>query len=109
MKKLPNKENNVYLGWRVVWTISVCAIIIGLVVSFFSLNTGFTGMTPPMIVVVAAAIAIAAVPLYTLPAFFAYRKAMDGRKKLLWVDLLLGWTIIGYIACIVWCAKSRKA
>ncbi|MBQ7090014.1 MAG: superinfection immunity protein [Clostridia bacterium] len=107
MKKLPNRENRIYLGWRIVWTVCVCAVIIGLVVSFFSLNTGFEGMTPPMTVAVGAAISIAGIPLYTLPAFFAYRKEHPARRALLWVNLLLGWTVAGYIACIVWCAKSN--
>lgn len=107
MKKISNKENSIYLGWRVVWTIAFCVILLGALISFFSLNTGLEGMTPPAIAVICGAISIPAVPLYTLPAYFAYRKEMPARKRLLWLNLLLGWTVAGYIACIVWCAKSN--
>ncbi len=107
MKKIPNKENSIYLCWRVVWTLGFSILLLGCLVAFFSLNTGFTGMTPPAIVALCGAAAIPAVPLYTLPAYFAYRKEMPDRRKLLWVNLLLGWTVVGYIACAIWCRKNN--
>ena len=108
MKRIPNKENSVYQGWRVVWVLGVCAALLGVLIGFFSLNTGYEGLTPPAIMAIIGMVAIPAVPLYTLPAYFAYRKGLASKKKYLWANLLLGWTVVGYILCAVRCGKAKN-
>ncbi len=100
------KENPLYLFWKLLWAFCFSTGMIGAIVAFFSLNTGFTGMTPPatyMVLMLAAAVVL---PLYTLPSYFAFRKAMKKRRAFLWCNLLLGWTFIGYIICIIWVDKT---
>ena len=99
-KHLPAKENPVFLFWKILWSFCFSTGLFGLVVSFFSLNTGLTGLTPPMIYSLTAFAATVAVPLYTLPAFFAYRKRLKNAKRWLWLNLALGWTVVGYFVCV---------
>lgn len=104
---VPRKENPIYLFWKILWAFSFTTGAFSLVVAFFSLNTGFTGMTPPatyFVLVTAAAIVL---PLYTLPAYCAYRKDMKGAKRILLCNLFLGWTLIGYILCAVRVAQYK--
>ena len=103
---VPRKENPLFLFWKLLWTFSFCTSLFALVVAFFSLNTGFTGMTPPIIYIIYAMGTALLMPVYNLPSYYAYRKGMDKRKKLLLCNLLLGWTLAGYILCIVKVCKA---
>ena len=105
---VPRKENPLFLCWRILWTFALCSSAFALVVAFFSLNTGFEGMTPPILYIIYALFTAAVFPLYTLPSYFAYRKRAQGRKKWLLLNLFLGWTLAGYIVCIVGVAKARR-
>ncbi len=98
---VPRKENPVWLFWKILWTFCFCTGAFSVVVAFFSLNTGFAGMTPPAIYLLFMMVAAVAVPFYTAPSYCAYRKAMPDAKKILWCNLLLGWTLVGYILCAV--------
>lgn len=101
MEKLPYKENPVYLFWKILWAFSFSTGVLALIISFFSLNTGLTGMTPPMAYAVLVFFAAIFLPAYTLPSFFAYRKRLHNARRLLACNLLLGWTLVGYIVCAV--------
>jgi len=103
---VPRKENPLYLFWKILWAFCFSTAMIAAMVAFFSLNTGFTGMTPPAVYLVVAVAVALVLPLYTLPSYFAFRKQMQKRKGLLWCNLLLGWTLVGYIICIVWVCKT---
>lgn len=103
---VPRKENPLFLFWKLLWTFSFCTSLFALVVAFFSLNTGFTGMTPPIIYIVYALGAAVFLPLYTLPSYCAWRKGMEKRKKVLLCNLFLGWTLAGYILCAVWVGRT---
>ena len=100
MEKLSHKENPIYLFWKILWSFSFSTGVLGLIVSFFSLNTGLTGMTPPMIYSVSVFAAAIFLPIYTLPAFFAYRKRMAAQRKILLLNLFLGWTVVAYIILV---------
>lgn len=100
MEKLSRKENPVFLFWKILWSFAFSTGVLGLLISFFSLNTGLTGMTPPMLYSLCVFGAAAVLPLYMLPSYFAYRKRMQNARKMLLLNLLLGWTAVGYIVCI---------
>lgn len=100
MKTITRKENSVYLFWQILWAFSVSTGILALIISFFSLNTGLTGMSPPMGYAITVFSAAVILPIYTLPAFFAFRKQMKKKKQILLCNLLLGWTVVGYIVCV---------
>lgn len=108
MEYCKRKDNPIYSFWKILWAFSFSTGIMALIISFFSLTTGFEGMTPPLtyaLIVFALAIAL---PLYSLPAFFAHRKRMEKRKSLTLCNFFLGWTLIGYILCAVSVAKGGK-
>ena len=86
-KYLPAKENPIFLFWKILWSFSFSTGILGLIVSFFSLNTGLTGMTPPMIYTLVVFAAAVILPIYTLPAYFAYRKRLADARKWLLINL----------------------
>ncbi len=100
MEKLSRKENPVFHFWQILWAFSFSTGVFALIVSFFSLNTGLTGMTPPMLYALGVFFAAFALPIYTLPSYFAYRKRMKKSRLLLLCNLLLGWTVVGYIICV---------
>ena len=100
MEKRSRKENPVFHFWQILWAFSFSTGILALIISFFSLNTGLTGMTPPMTYALSVFFAAIVLPLYMLPSYFAYRKRMAGERRLLLCNLLLGWTVVGYIVCI---------
>lgn len=95
------KENPIYLSWKILWAFCFCTGAFSVVVAFFSLNTGFTGMTPPAIYLLFMIAAAVVVPVYTAPSYCAYRKAMPQAKKLLLINLFFGWTVAAYIICAV--------
>ncbi len=100
MVKRSRKQNPIFHFWQILWAFSFSTGVLALIVSFFSLNTGLTGMTPPMTYALTVFFAAVALPIYTLPSYFAYRKGMKGERKLLIWNLLLGWTVVGYVVCI---------
>lgn len=101
MEYLKRKENPIFLFWQILWSFSVATGVLALIVSFFSLNTGLTGMTPPMAYAVVVFSAAVILPIYLLPSYYAYRKRMKKARALLLCNLLLGWTVVGYIICVV--------
>lgn len=100
MEKLARKENPIFLFWKILWSFSFSTGILGLIVSFFSLNTGLTGMTPPMLYSLSVFAAAVVLPIYMLPSYFSYRKRMPNARKMLILNLLLGWTVVGYVVCV---------
>ncbi|MBK7037388.1 MAG: superinfection immunity protein [Bacteroidetes bacterium] len=49
---------------------------------------------------------IIVVAFYFLPSIMAYRKSFFGQVFLL--NLLLGWTVLGWIIAIIWAVKVEK-
>jgi hypothetical protein len=44
------------------------------------------------------------VPMYFLPALIAFGRGHHQRFAIFLLDLFLGWTVIGWIAAMVWAA-----
>ncbi len=107
MKFLPRKENPIFHFWKILWTLSFVTIVMSIIVGFFSLNTGYTGMTPAACCLVVAAVMAVFLPIYTLPSYYAFRKRLPQRRGLLICNLLLGWSLIGYIIVAVKVGKAK--
>ena len=99
MERLPRKQNPVYQFWKLLWSFSVSTGVLALIISFFSMNTGLTGMAPPFVYALVIFAAAVVLPIYMLPSFFAYRcRVKNARALLLW-NLFFGWTVVGYFLC----------
>jgi uncharacterized membrane protein len=49
---------------------------------------------------------IVAMAIYALPALLAWSMGSPQRVAITLVDLLLGWTILGWIAALIWAVMS---
>ena len=107
MNKIPRKENNIYLFWKILWAFCGSTGLLALVIGFFSLNTGMTGLTPPLTYAVMAFLLAVFLPVYILPSYFAYRMQLAKRRRILWVNLLLGWTLVGYISSAIYVSRHK--
>lgn len=52
--------------------------------------------------------AILLVVLYFVPALVAYHRGTTGRHGVLALNVLLGWTLLGWIAAFVWSLGGQK-
>lgn len=107
MEKLKAKENPICNFWKILWAFAFSTGTIALIVSFFSLNTGLEGMSPPFGYATFIFGLAAIMPIYTLPAYFAHRKRSPKRKGVTLWNLLAGWTVIGYIICVIY-VRTRE-
>ena len=57
-------------------------------------------------VVLLMAAFIVAMAMYALPALLAWSMGSPRRVAITLVDLLLGWTILGWIAALIWAIMS---
>lgn len=48
----------------------------------------------------------AVLPLYFLPPIVAFIRRKANRWAIFWLDLFLGWTMIGWIVMMVWALGS---
>ena len=44
---------------------------------------------------------------YFIPAIVAYKKQRDNKVSILLLNLFLGWTLIGWVASLVWAFKEK--
>lgn len=102
MEYLSRKENPICKLWQILWAVAISTGVMAFIVSFFSLNTGFEGMNPPFWYAISVFSLAILMPLYSLPAFFAHRKRLKARRALTLWNFLLGWSVIGYFACVVY-------
>ncbi|OCX75591.1 superinfection immunity protein [Acidithiobacillus thiooxidans] len=51
---------------------------------------------------------IVAMAIYTLPALMAWSMGSPHRMAITLVDLLLGWTILGWVTALVWAVMSAN-
>lgn len=49
---------------------------------------------------------IGAVALYMMPAIIGWRRRLATRGALLFVNIVLGWTLIMWIVCMIWAATG---
>ncbi len=47
--------------------------------------------------------------LYLLPALVAYMRGHHDRLAILFLDLLLGWTVIGWVIALIWSGTAVRA
>ncbi len=107
MEQLVRKMNPIYQFWRVWWAFCGTTGLLALLIGFFSLNTGLRGLTPPLCYASAAFLSMMVLPLYTFPSYWAYRHQKSKKRRLLWINVLLGWTLIGYIFCLLAAADDK--
>ena len=53
-------------------------------------------------------VAYIAIALYFAPAFIAYRRHHQSRFAILATNLLLGWTVVGGVAALMWSLTSKR-
>ena len=85
----------------------VCALVLAAVVTVFAnhlLAVLLAGYTPDPRWIVLAVVIVP--PLYFLPAVLAASKKHPRGLELFLVNLLLGWTLVGWFACLVWAAAA---
>lgn len=88
-KKSPGKMPGRWLAWSVI----IISIAIG---AIYGWNSG---------VMIAA---LFAQLIYLLPAFLAYGRIHPQRHAILVINLFLGWSVIGWIAALVWSVSSSR-
>jgi Superinfection immunity protein len=88
----------------------VLAVAAGTAVVFAAIviagNTGFGGggqlaFIPGGLVIIAAGI------LYCVPSIIAWQRDMPGRDSVIVVNLLLGWTLIGWAVALAMAVRDR--
>jgi len=47
--------------------------------------------------------------LYFIPTFIAYNLRHDSKKWVLLINIIFGWTILGWFFCIFWAAFGEKS
>ncbi|MDR6158788.1 hypothetical protein QF023_002304 [Chryseobacterium sp. SLBN-27] len=48
-------------------------------------------------------------PLYFLPTFVAYAKKNSNAEAIFTINLLLGWSLIGWLAALVWALLNKQS
>ncbi|MPZ77983.1 MAG: superinfection immunity protein [Deltaproteobacteria bacterium] len=48
-------------------------------------------------------------PLYILPFIIARIRGAEHRTGILWVNLLFGWTVLGWLAALIWSVTEETA
>ena len=46
------------------------------------------------------------IPVYFLPSVVANRKQAEHEVSIFWVYLLLGWSVLGWLAVLLWTVES---
>lgn len=86
------------------WTLGACAVLfIAIVLSWMFNHDGFTlfGLFPGMMMMSIGML------LYTLPAAIAHRQHHHNATAITVLNLLLGWTVLGWVISIVWALSKR--
>ena len=48
------------------------------------------------------------IPVYFVPAVVANRRKAEHEVSIFWVNLLLGWTVLGWLAVLFWTVAETK-
>jgi len=54
-------------------------------------------------------IILLALALYFVPTIVAYRRDSDSFGLILLVNIIAGWTLIGWLAILIWAAEGKKS
>jgi Superinfection immunity protein len=93
------------LGWSALLWLALLDIATGELVMVLVRAT--TTKSPAFAIVVGAAIA-AALPLYFLPLIIAYLRAAPDRASVAVINVLLGWTYLGWVAALALAVRDRR-
>lgn len=55
---------------------------------------------------IAIIIMVCAVAWYLMPAIIGYKRGVNSPFSLLCLNLLLGWTVLGWIVCLIWAVSG---
>lgn len=58
--------------------------------------------TSTLLVLVGIIVVIIGVALYFLPTIIAFNRKHTNKGIILLLDLLLGWTFLGWVGCLIW-------
>lgn len=50
--------------------------------------------------------ALGLIAIYVLPASIGFRRGVTNKWLLLWLTLALGWTLIGWVVCLIWAVSG---
>lgn len=64
--------------------------------------------TSPAFAIVAGAVIAGALPLYVLPLIIAYLRAAPDRASVAVINVLLGWTYLGWVAALALAVRDRR-
>ena len=56
--------------------------------------------------IVGLAIALACIAFYFLPAIIGGKRRINASGALFFVNLLFGWTVLGWFLCLIWAASG---
>lgn len=60
------------------------------------------GIVAILLVLLGIVAVVASIVLYFLPTIIAYKRGHANKAIILVIDLVLGWTFIGWAGCLVW-------
>lgn len=62
----------------------------------------------PAFAIVVGAVIVGALPLYFLPLIIAYRRAAPDRASVAVINVLLGWTYLGWVAALALAVRDKR-
>lgn len=65
------------------------------------------GLAPIVLILILLILALVA-PFYFLPALIAYHRVHPKTRAVFFVNLLLGWTVLGWIGALVWAVRGSN-
>jgi Superinfection immunity protein len=70
------------------------------------MTAGAVGLGQVTDVFVAVMSLVGLLVLYLLPSVIAWLRHHDQRTGIIWVNVLFGWTVLGWIVALLWSATS---
>jgi len=93
------------LGWRAVPWLALTDIAAGVLVM---LAVRETTTKSPGFAMVAGGVVAGALPLYLLPLIIAYLRAAPDRASVAVINVLAGWTYLGWVAALALAVRDRR-
>ena len=87
----------------------VIAAIVGIIAAvILTLSSSSNSSADSWNMYVIAGVAFMAVWFYLFPAYVAFKRSAESRWILFSINLLLGWTFLVWIGCLVWATMMPK-
>lgn len=84
----------------------LACIMIPLFIFAFNYNTVFLALTVITPTVLSLILLVLAVAFYFLPSILSYIRKHNNSSAIFLVNLLLGWTLIGWLYTYIWSLKK---